>query len=68
MVAEVMIAKDKLLQGIASEAKLYASAVGSLNEGGQAQECLATQHIAQQNSGDISGNLTKNDGKAFPPF
>ena len=53
MVAEVMIAKDKHLRGIAPEAKLYASAVGSLNEGGQAQECLATQHIAQQNSGDI---------------
>ena len=53
MVAEVMIAKDKNLRGIAPEAKLYASAVGSLNEGGQAQECLATQHIAQQNSGDI---------------
>ena len=53
MVAEVMIAKDKYLQGIAPEAKLYSSAVGSLSEGGQAQECLATQHIAQQNSGDI---------------
>jgi hypothetical protein len=53
MVAQVMIAQDKYLQGIAPEAKLYASAVGSLNEGGQPQECLASQHIAQQNSGDI---------------
>ncbi len=53
MVAEVMIAEDKQLQGIAPKAKLYASAVGSLNEGGQPQECLASQHIAQQNSGDI---------------
>ena len=53
MVAEVMIGKGKNLQGVAPEAKLYASAVGSLNEGGQAQECLASQHIAQQNSGDI---------------
>jgi subtilisin family serine protease len=53
MVAQVMIAKDKYLQGIAPEAKLYASAVGSLNEGGQPQECLASQHIAQQNSGDV---------------
>lgn len=53
MVAEVMIAKDKYLGGIAPQANLYASAVGSLNEGGQAQECLASQHIAQQNSGDI---------------
>ena len=53
MVAEVMIAKDKYLQGVAPQAKLYASAVGSLTEGGQTQECLATQHIASQNSGDI---------------
>jgi hypothetical protein len=53
MVAEVMIAQDKSLQGIAPQAKLYASAVGSLTEGGQVQECLASQHIAQQNSGDI---------------
>ena len=53
MVAEVMIAKDKSLRGIAPNAKLYASAVGSLSEGGQVQECLATQHVAQQNSGDI---------------
>ena len=53
MVAEVMIAQDKYLRGVSPKAKLYASAVGSLNEGGQPQECLATQHIAQQNSGDI---------------
>lgn len=53
MVAEVMIAQDKSFQGIAPQAKLYASAVGSLNEGGQVQECLASQHIAQQNSGDV---------------
>ncbi len=53
MVAEVMIAKDKYLRGIAPEAKLYASAIGSLNAGGQAQECLASQHIAEQNSGDV---------------
>ena len=53
MVAEVMIARDKSLQGIAPQAKLYASAVGSLSEGSQAQECLASQHIARQNSGDI---------------
>ena len=53
MVAEVMIAQDKYLKGIAPQAKLYASAVGSLNEGGQPQECLASQHVAQQNSGDV---------------
>ena len=53
MVAEVMIAQDKYLKGIAPQAKLYASAVGSLSDGGQPQECLATQHIARQNGGDI---------------
>ena len=53
MVAEVMIAKDKSLMGIAPLAKLYASAVGSLNEGGQVQECLASQHVALQNGGDV---------------
>ena len=53
MVAGVMIAKNKHLQGIAPEARLYASAVGSLKEGGQALECLASQHIAEQNGGDV---------------
>jgi subtilisin family serine protease len=53
MVAQVMIAQNKYFQGIAPQAKLYASAVGSLSEGGQPQECLASQHIAQQNSGDV---------------
>ena len=53
MVAEVMISQDKHLRGIAPQANLYSSAVGSLNEGGQPQECLASQHIAQQNSGDV---------------
>ena len=53
MVAEVMIARGKHIRGVAPQAKLYASAVGSLNEGGQAQECLASQHIALRNGGDI---------------
>ena len=53
MVAEIMISEDKLLGGIAPEAYLYASAVGSLSDGGQPQECLTTQHIARQNSGDV---------------
>lgn len=53
MVAEVMIARGKRLRGVAPQARLYASAVGSLSEGGQPQECLASQHIARQNSGDV---------------
>ena len=53
MVAEVMISKGKLLRGVAPQARLYASAVGSLSEGGQPQECLAAQHIARQNNDDV---------------
>ena len=53
MVAGVMIARDKYLQGVAPEAKLYTSAVGSFKQGGQPQECLASQHIALQNGGDV---------------
>ena len=53
MVAGVMISKDKSLRGVAPQAELYASAIGSLNNGGQPHECLASQHVAQQNSGDV---------------
>jgi hypothetical protein len=55
MVAQVMIAQDKRLSGVAPQAKLYSSAVGSLGEGGQPYECLASQHVALQNSGDLRG-------------
>jgi hypothetical protein len=53
MVAGVMISQDKLLKGVAPQAQLYSTAVGSLSNGGQAEECLASQHIAQQNGDDI---------------
>lgn len=53
MVAGVMISQDKLLKGVAPLAKLYATAVGSFSNGGQPEECLASQHIAQQNGGDV---------------
>jgi hypothetical protein len=53
MVAGVMISRDKLLKGVAPSAKLYATAVGSFSDGGQAEECLASQHIARQNGGDV---------------
>ncbi|ELS02086.1 subtilisin-like serine protease [Xenococcus sp. PCC 7305] len=52
-VAGVMIGEDKKLRGVAPKANLYASAVGSFASGGQAQECLASQHVALQNSGDL---------------
>ncbi|MBE9170180.1 S8 family serine peptidase [Pleurocapsales cyanobacterium LEGE 06147] len=53
MVAGVMIGQDKYLQGVAPGARLYTSAVGSFKQGGQPQECLASQHIALQNGGDV---------------
>jgi subtilisin family serine protease len=53
MVANVMVSRDKRLPGVAPGAKLYSAAVGSLKEGGQPEECLATQHVALQNGGDI---------------
>ena len=49
MVAGVMVSKDKALPGVAPEARLYSTAVGSQLKGGQQEECLSTQNIAQQN-------------------
>lgn len=53
MVAAVMVSADKKLRGVAPGARLYASAIGSLQKSGQPEECLATQHVALQNGGDI---------------
>lgn len=53
MVASIMISKDKKLPGVAPDAKLYASAVGSLKRSAQPEECLASQYVASQNSGDV---------------
>lgn len=52
-VAGVMVSKDKALPGVAPEARLYSSAVGSTKNMGQPEECLSAQHIALQNSGDV---------------
>ncbi|MGB3299748.1 MAG: S8 family serine peptidase [Phormidesmis sp.] len=53
-VASVMISQDKMLKGVAPEARLYSAAVGTLTEEtGQPEECLASQHVALQNSGDV---------------
>ncbi len=53
-VASVMVSQDKLLQGVAPDAFLYSAAVGTLTEfTGQQEECLASQHVALQNSGDV---------------
>jgi Subtilase family len=53
MVAMVMVGGDKKLRGVAPNAKLYASAVGDLKQGGQSEECLSSQYIAQRNGGDV---------------
>ena len=52
-VASVMIGTDKALPGVAPGARLYASAVGAPEENRQATECIAAQHVALQNSGDV---------------
>jgi hypothetical protein len=52
-VAAVMVSKDKALPGVAPQARLYSSAVGSTRNMGQPEECVSTQHVAQQNGGDI---------------
>lgn len=52
-VAGVMVGKAKASPGVAPGARLYASAAGFSGRNGQAQECLATQHVAQQNGGDV---------------
>ncbi|AFY76549.1 subtilisin-like serine protease [Pleurocapsa sp. PCC 7327] len=53
MVANVMVSHDKRLPGVAPGAKLYSAAIGSLTESGQPEECLASQHVALQNGGDV---------------
>ncbi|PSF37417.1 peptidase S8 and S53 subtilisin kexin sedolisin [Aphanothece hegewaldii CCALA 016] len=53
MVAGVMVSQDKRFKGVAPDARLYSGAVGSLKKGGQPEECLTSQHIALQNSGDV---------------
>jgi subtilisin family serine protease len=53
-VASVMVSQDKVLTGVAPGARLYSAAVGMLDElTGQPEECLASQHVALQNGGDV---------------
>jgi Subtilase family len=53
MVAAVMISRDKRFPGVAPDARLYATAMGTIDRTGQPEECLSIQHIAHQNGGDI---------------
>ena len=53
-VASVMISRDKMLRGVAPNAFLYSAAIGNLSDfSGQQDECIASQHVALQNSGDV---------------
>ena len=52
-VSGVMVSQDKAFPGVAPNARLYSSAVGSTKKIGQPEECLSVQHIALQNGGDV---------------
>jgi subtilisin family serine protease len=52
-VATVMVSRDKAWPGVAPNARLYSSAIGSTKNMGQPEECLSAQHIALQNGGDV---------------
>ena len=52
-VSAVMVSQDKAFPGVAPNARLYSSAVGSMRKNGQPEECLSAQHIALQNGGDV---------------
>ena len=71
-VATVMVSNDKRLVGVAPGANLYASAVGSFEEAGQPEQCLATQQVAEQNGADVRainlsfGESLKRDSRENP--
>ncbi len=52
-VASVMLSLAKAMRGIAPGARLYSSAAGTPKRYGQPEECLAAQHVALQNGGDV---------------
>lgn len=53
-VASVILSRDKIVKGVAPNAVLYSAASSNFTEEtGQPEECLASQHIALQNSGDV---------------
>ncbi|MBD3885111.1 S8 family serine peptidase [Phormidium tenue FACHB-886] len=52
-VASIMVSQDKSVPGVAPNAVLYSAGVGIEEESGQAQECLSSQTIAEQNGGDV---------------
>jgi hypothetical protein len=52
-VAAVMIGKDRRFLGVAPDAQLYATAIGTLNRPGQPEECRSIAHIAKQHGGEV---------------
>jgi subtilisin family serine protease len=52
-VASIMISRNKSRTGVAPDAVLYSSAIGTGNDNGQPEQCLAAQTVAMQNGGDI---------------
>ena len=53
MVAAIMVSRDKRLRGVAPDARLFSTAIGSFKKSGQKQECLSSQYLAERNGGDI---------------
>jgi subtilisin family serine protease len=53
MVAQVMVGREKGGSGVAPDAKLYSTAVGTARTTGQPEECASLQHIARQNGTNI---------------
>ena len=53
MVAAIMVSRDKRLRGIAPDARLFSTAIGTFKKSGQKQECLSSQYLAERNGGDI---------------
>jgi Subtilase family len=68
MVANVMVSKDKARPGVAPNARLYSTAVGTARQTSQPKECAASQFIAQQNGGDLRAiNFSFGDPLGRPP-
>jgi Subtilase family len=53
MVAAIMVSHHKYFKGVAPNAQLYSTAVGSPKVTKQPEECLSLQFLSQQNNGNI---------------
>ncbi len=71
-VASIIVGATKEIPGVAPAARLYSSAAGNAKRYGQPEECLAAQHIASQNGGDVRainfsfGESLKHDPRPKP--